>query len=175
LIYRPRILSEEMITYAYCDASYHERCTSGIAVFIGTPDYITHVNRSAAVICQSKRETSPALSVMEAEMYAICRAVLACIWLEDYRREMGYPQSGPSIIFTDSLISIRFLEDTGRTPNRQTRHLRTRVAYIKTYISKGRILMKFVPTALNCSDVLTKGLPPQVHRRHSANLMGQSG
>jgi hypothetical protein len=173
LTYHPRIHQEQLQTYCYVDASFFGRCTSGIAVFLGEPDYITHINRSAAIICQSKRESSPAISTMEAELYAICRGVLACIWVEDYRAEMGYPQPGPSIIFTDSLISIRFLEETGRTPNRQTRHLRNRVAYIKHFITLGRIIMKFVPTALNCADLLTKGLPPAVHHRHAANLLGQ--
>ena len=67
---------------------------------------------------------------MEAEILAIERGVVALEWLNNFRGEMGYPSRSPSIIFTDSLSAIKFIENTASTPNRQTRHLRRRVAKI---------------------------------------------
>jgi hypothetical protein len=174
LTYHPQRydVKASMSTYCYCDAALDGgRSTSGIALFLGVPDYINHTNRSAAVIFQSKREPTVSQSSMEAELRAIHRAMLACLWMEDYRRDLGFAQNGPSIIFTDSPISIRFLEETGRVSNRTTRHLRSRCLYIKEHITKKRIRLAFVPGALNCADVLTKGLSAVLHKRHCSNLM----
>jgi hypothetical protein len=110
---------------------------------------------------------------MDGEMLAIGRAVVACISVQNLRSEIGFPQSGPSVVFTDSFIAIRFLKDNGPPPNPQTRHLRRRVAYIRQAIAFGRIVLEFVPSDLNCADVLTKALPKAAHQRHGGNLCGR--
>jgi hypothetical protein len=109
---------------------------------------------------------------MGAEMLAIERAAKALEWVMHLREEAGFPQSSPGIIFTDSLSSIKFIENTGAAPNRQTRHLRRRVAKIREALAINMIALKFVPGALNCADVLTKPLGRVFHFRHCKNLQG---
>jgi hypothetical protein len=149
------------------------RSVSGVAVFLGTPDFKLHNNWNAAVIFFSAREHLAIISVLEAELLAIGRAVHACIYVQNLRSEIGFPQEGASLIFTDSLIAIRFLQDSGPTPNRQTRHIRRRVEFIRQAIAHGRVRLEFVPGIYNCADVLTKPLGSAAHCRHAANLMGQ--
>ena len=102
---------------------------------------------------------------------AIARGVKSLLWLEDLCEEIGFPQEGPSILFTDSAVAIRFLNDEGKMPNKQTRHLRIRTAKIKQYIAQRRIKLQFVPGHLNCADMLTKPLPREVLHRHIKNMM----
>jgi hypothetical protein len=47
------------------------------------------------------------------------------------------------------------------------------VAYIRQAIAFGRIVLEFVPSDLNCADVLTKALPKAAHQRHAGNLCGR--
>lgn len=163
---RPRI-------YAYTDASLYHMPVSGVAVFLGEPDFKTHINPSAAIICFSKRENLAVTSVFEAELMAMARGVQAIMYLIQVSEDAGFPQTEPAVLFTDSETAIRFLDETGRVPNRQTRHLRWRVQFIRDAIANNTIVLKHVRTDLNCADVLTKFLPQALHARHVANLSGQ--
>lgn len=160
-------------TYAYVDASLYVKSVSGIAVFLGKPNFTHHTNTNAAIICFSKKESLAVSSTMDAELLALERGTVACEWVTQFRQELGFPQESPSTIFTDSQTAIRFLEGTGANPNRQTRHLRRRVHFIREAISKNKIQLKFVPSEFNCADVLTKPLGKVLHHRHINNLMGR--
>jgi hypothetical protein len=161
-----------MRSYCYVDASHYVRSISGVALFMGHPDPDTHINDSAAIMVLTKIEKVAVSSSMEAELLAIERGVLALEWLMNFREEAGYPQTDQGILFTDSLSAIKFLENTGSAPNRQTRHLRRRVAKIRENIEHNMVVLRFVPGALNCADVLTKPLARVLHFRHCNNLMG---
>jgi hypothetical protein len=130
---------------------------------------------SAAIMVLTKVEKVAVSSTMAAELLAIERAVVALEWLLHFREEAGFPQTSPGIIFTDSLSSIKFIENTGAAPNRQTRHLRRQVAKIRENISKNMVELKFVPGSMNCADVLTKPLGRVLHYKHCNNLQGYGG
>ena len=159
-------------TYAYCDSGLNLKPVSGVAVFIGEPDYENHNNRNAAVMCQSKSENIAVGSTMHAEMLAIGRAIVACEAVCNLRYELGFPQPGPSIIFTDSQPAIRFITGTGSNPGRMTRHLRLRLEYVMQAIRFGRVRLLWVSSANNCADILTKPLGKVLFEKHSKNLMG---
>ena len=110
---------------------------------------------------------------MHSEILAIFRGTVTSEYIADVRDETGFPQSSPSIIFTDNQPAIRFLEQTGKIQNRTTRHLRRRTEYIRQAITSGRIKLMYVPSHLNCADVLTKALPKESFQRHTKNLMGR--
>jgi hypothetical protein len=173
LIFRRAVdVTQEMISYCYVDASFNVHSISGVAMFCGRPNLVTHNNDSAALMVLTKIEKIAVSSTMEAEMLAIERGVTALEWFSHYRKEAGYPQLGPSIIFTDSLSSIKFIENTGAAPNRQTRHLRRRVAKIRDNITRNMVVLKFVAGSMNCADVLTKPLGRVLHWKHCDNLQG---
>ena len=62
------------ITYAYVDASLMDRSISGIAVFIGIPNFKTHENLNGAVLALTKTEPEAVTSTMHSEMIVIERA-----------------------------------------------------------------------------------------------------
>jgi hypothetical protein len=57
LIYRnAKDFTSELVSHAYCDASLNVKATSGVAVFIGKPDPVNHINDSAAIMVLTKIE-----------------------------------------------------------------------------------------------------------------------
>jgi hypothetical protein len=173
LYFHPKRDNERLLTYCYVDSGVRVKSISGVAAFLGEPDYKDHINDSAAVIAFVKGEHLTVESTMDAEILAIERGVRTCLWIEDYREELGYPQFEPSIIFTDSATAIRFLQDEGKIPNRQTRHIRRKAESVKQHLRSKRCVLKYVPSAKNCADLLTKGLGRILHERHALSLMGR--
>ena len=162
------------LTYSYVDCSLYVQSVSGVGTFIGLPNFKTHENLNAAVIAFTKTETEAVVSTMHGEILAIGHGVLTSDHVTNLREEAGFPQQGPAIIFTDNDPAIRFLSDSGSVPSRQTRHLRRRVEFIKEAIRTRRVVLRYVPTHLNCADLLTKPLDRVLHERHSKNLMGST-
>ena len=160
-------------TYTYVDGGMRHRSITGTATFIGVPDLVHHINDNAAVSCLVKSESKSVTSSMHSELIAIFRGTITSEYIADARDETGFPQTSPSIIFTDNQPAIRFLEQTGKIQSRTTRHLRRRTEYVRQAIASGRIKLMYVPSHLNCADVLTKALPKDLFLRHTKNLMGR--
>ena len=175
LTYRQLPAKAEAETYTYCDAALSQsRPHIGVAVFIGVPDQEFHINKSAAVSVISKQMKVTCLDTMHAELIAIAEACKASQYVTDMRDEMGYTQTRPTTIFTDNKSAINFLKGDVSIPSKQSRHLRRRYDFIREAIKHRRIQLEWVPTDLNCADVLTKPLSRVKHERHSLNLMGHS-
>jgi hypothetical protein len=165
-------ITVEAISYCYVDASFELTSVSGVALFIGQPDRKTHINKNAAIMFLTKIEKVAVTSTMDAEILAIERGIVALEWLAQYREEIGYPQTQRSVLFTDSASAIAFINNTQKTPNRQTRHIRRRVRKIRANVVQNHVVLEHVPGALNCADVLTKPLGRVLHWKHSNNLQG---
>ena len=174
LTYHKREKGEKLLTYAYSDASLmNSRPISGVVVYLGTPDRETHKNKNAAVIAYTKKEATVTNSTMHAELLALDRAVTACKWVADLREELGVPQEEAAVIFTDSRVGIRFLQEDGAVPNKQTRHLRRHFNHIKQALARGEIKIEFVSSKLNRADMLSKAMDSKdTHEDHSRNMMG---
>lgn len=174
ITYRPpTIKNANLRTYAYVDSAIKAPYPiSGIALFLGVPDFDNHINRSAAVIVQVKKEKVVALSSMDGEIMAIIRGFLLALWVTGLRNESGFPQTDPTIIFTDNLPAIKFITGESAAPSQQTRHIRRRVAFLKDAVAHNELVLKWVPTQLNCADTLTKPLNRALFDRHTANIMG---
>jgi hypothetical protein len=146
------------ITYAYVDASLMDGSISGVAVFIGIPNYETHENINGAVIAFTKKATEKVTSTMLSEMIVVERGIKTIDYVNNICEESGFPPVGSSILFTDNDPEMRFLSGTGTAGTRQTRHLRRRVAWIKEALLQRRFILRHVPSSLNCADLLTKPL-----------------
>ena len=143
-----------------------------VAAFIGVPDFVGHTNFNASVAAFTKNEHLICEHSMDSELVAVGHGVRTAIYADNLRDEAGFPARFPAIIFCDNAPAIRFLTDSGSVPNRMTRHLRRRVEWITDAVRLRKVQLKHVPTALNCADLLTKALGPELHRRHARNLMG---
>ena len=139
----------------------------GVAAFVGVPDMENHINRNAAVGIVSKQVKVCCLSTMHAELIAIAQAIISANYVTDMRNEMGHTQSRSTIIFSDSQPAINFLKGDQAVPSQTSRHLRRRYDYIRQAVKRNEVRLVWVPTKLNCSDVLTKALARELFERHA--------
>ena len=124
---------------------------------------------SGAVIAKSKRDTTVSHSSTEAEIKAIDLAIREATWFRGFLNELGYPQTEPTVIYTDNLAAT-ILSETNNI-NDKTGHMVLRINYIYQEQKAGNIKLKWINTENNVADILTKPLPCPSYEYHSKTLM----
>ena len=151
--------------FGYADAAHISQHDSksqlGFCFFLNTT--------SGAVVAKSKRDTTVSHSSTEAEIKAVDLAIREATWFRGFLHELGYPQHGPTPIYTDNL-SAKTLADTNNTSS-QTGHLVLRINYIHQEQKAGNIILKWINTENNVADILTKALPYPIYTIHTDTIM----
>ena len=141
--------ANNLYLYAFTDASFNNDVDEGDRLggcfFLGF--------NNAAFYCYSKKDKRVSKSPMDAEIKAIGRAVeLVC----DYRelcKVLGFPQMGPTPIFTDSLSAVVLFNKGNISKFRTNKRLYNN---IKKLLNERVIMLVEIPGELNCSNSLTK-------------------
>ena len=81
---------------------------------------------------------------------------------------MGANLSAPTVLYVDNAGAIELSKDLRSC--QRSRHIERRFLKLRELVAQGHIVAKYVPTADNHADVLTKGLPAAVHQRHADAL-----
>jgi hypothetical protein len=71
--------------------------------------------------------------------------------------DLGFDQSGPSILFQDNQATILVIQ-RGQTFKGRSKHIDVRYFYIKELIDAGVIRVEYCPTALMLADALSKNM-----------------
>ena len=124
-----------------------------------------------AISWSSKKQTSVALSTMEAEFVALSHATKDAIWLRTLLTDLGFPPSGPIRILCDNQAAISYSHD--HQFHARTKHIDIKYLHVRDSISSKEIQVTYVPSKDNCADIFTKGLPRPSHS-HLVSLMGMS-
>jgi hypothetical protein len=155
----------EIRLFGMSDASYMTRYDS-----LSQLAYCFFLNRTSGTICaRSKKDTTVSHSSAEAEIKAIDLAVLKALWIRGLLSELGYPQTEPTVIYTDS-ISAKTLAETLHTSS-SSAHLVVRINFIHQEIAAGTIVLKYIDTNNMVADVLTKALPATPFQKHRDKLL----
>ena len=88
---------------------------------------------------------------------AACGAVQEAIHLRQLLNDLGYVQDKPTVIFEDNQGCIALTENP--VFHRRTKHIDIRYHFIREKVASGEVVLKYVPTADQLADLLTKGLP----------------
>jgi hypothetical protein len=157
-----------VVLSVYVDASYaiHDDRKShfGVCMFIG--DF------SASIATKSKKAKCMAISSTEAEYLALCEGAKLIAWARQLLDELGYPQSGPTIVYEDNQSTIRMVNngnDKGRT-----KHIDVRFHYVREMIENKQIVVQYKPTKEMIADILTKATPKPIFTQLRPNLLGLS-
>ena len=65
-------------------------------------------------------------------------------------------------VYQDNISAISIVQDlvyTGRT-----KHLDIRLKFVREYVRRGALLLRYLPTRKMLADVLTKGLPARTFK-----------
>ena len=123
-----------------------------------------------AIAYKSKLQPIIALSSSEAEFYASVTAAKIAKYLRMVLIELGFLQRDPTPLHEDNQAVINVVNNEKPTSN--LRHVEIQHFAIQQWRANGDIELKYIPTALNCSDAQTKGLGWSLHSRHVRRAMG---
>jgi len=126
---------------------------------------------NATVAYGSKRQECIALSSTEAEIMAASQAASEIMYARGLLAEMGVLLDGPTTLWVDNSGAVELSKDMKSC--KRSRHIERRYLKVRELVAQGHIVVKYKPTADNRADVLTKPLPPAVHRAHADALMNR--
>jgi hypothetical protein len=117
----------------------------------------------APISWRSKAQPTVAVSSTEAEYMAACDSAREALWLRQVMADLGFPQSNASIIFEDNQSCIKFTEN----PVNHTRmkHINIKYHFIKEAVASSALKLKYIPSAQNVADILTKPVSTQTFDR----------
>ena len=118
--------------------------------------YVISINEnpiSFATALQPKTASSTAV----AEYIALASAVKELIHIKQLLQELGFSIALPMNMEEDNTTCIHIA--TNPTSPRKTRHIDIRYHFLRDYISNGSIRVRYIPSALQLADILTKPLP----------------
>jgi enoyl reductase-like protein len=137
--------------FGYSDADYannvddRKSITGYVFVFAGAP-----------LSWNSMTQHSVALSTMEAEYYAVCKATQEAIYLRMLFEESGMKVEQPLVIKEDNQACISFTKQPG--DHTRTKHIDVRSCFVRRWVEHGELVLEQIDTSQQLADIFTKAL-----------------
>ena len=77
---------------------------------------------------------------------------------------MGFPQSKATVLWVDNMGAVALAKH--RCSSVRSRHIERRYLHLRELVAAGELEVRYVPTADNVADLLTKPLAKDVHMKH---------
>jgi hypothetical protein len=140
----------------FSDASFaadpdDRKSTSGYIFFLA----------NGPISWQSNKQTTVALSTMEAEYIALSEAAKEAKFLRHLLSTITTPVIGATVINTDSQSALEHVKNNIR--HARTKHIDTRHHFIRNIYTAGEIDLVHVPSGSQAADILTKALGRTKH------------
>ena len=140
------------------DNETRKSVTGYVVYFMGVP-----------VSWRSKGQQIVALSTTEAEYYALSEVVMEIKFLVQIVEFMGLEVEYPVNVFVDNVGAI-YLSRNATSSNR-TKHIDAKTHFVRDYQEDGKILVKFVRSEDNDSDIMTKNVTTTLYQKHSEKMV----
>nr|KAJ0204523.1 hypothetical protein LSAT_V11C500235470 [Lactuca sativa] len=149
--------------YGYTDSDYagcnlDKKSTSGGCHFLG--------NR--LISWSSKKQTSVAISTVEAEYVADGRCCAQLLWIQNQLLDYGFKFS-KTPIYCDNTSAIQITQNP--VQHSKTKHIEIRHHFIRDNVEKGKVVLEHVKTSEQLADIFTKALDSQ----STAYIIGELG
>ena len=144
------------ILHGYSDADWAgckdtRRSTSGYCFLLA----------NGVISWGSKKQQSVALSSTESEYMALSKATTEAIWLRKLLSELGFPQTNPTTIYSDSQSAIALTANPKY--HSRSKHIDTQYHFTREKVLSQEIILQFISTTEMAADILTKSLPAEKH------------
>jgi hypothetical protein len=133
-----------------------------------TSGYIFMTN-NCAISWKSKKQTTVALSTMEAEYIAISDAVKEVLWLNKLKKEISHDSKSVISLFVDNQSCLNFAKNPGQ--HSRAKHIDIRYNFVKEAVQSKEVDLRYCSTENNIADALTKPLTKERFEKH-CNAMG---
>lgn len=112
----------------------------------------------------TRKQQVVSLSSTEAELNALCAAACFEIWLVRLLKDLGKEAKLPVFFYEDNQSTIRIAEDSKN--HGRLKHVDVKYHFLRDLVKDGRIRIRYISTADQVADMMTKGLPATALRRH---------
>jgi hypothetical protein len=126
-----------------------------------------------AIAFKSKLQPTVATSSTEAVFITAVLAAKIAKYLRSILVELGFPPSGPTLLYKDNKAAINMVD--ANRPTEPSRHIDIQHFAIQEWRQRGDIKLAHIPGVINPSDAPTKPLGWILHRRHVRRSMGHHG
>ena len=117
----------------------------------------------------SKKQSTVALSSMEAEYMALANTTWENIWIRQLFKELGEEMDSPTNIFVDNRGTIEYTMNSGF--HARSKHIDIRHHFIRDSIAFNEASVHHCTSEENTADIFTKPLPRDKHQ----NLVNKLG
>jgi hypothetical protein len=144
--------TRESTLIAYLDADWggdvDRKSTSGALHYFGED----LVHRT------SKKQGCVVLSTAEAEYVASSSCAQNVIWLRGVLCGLNYQHREPTVIFEDNTAAIKWRSGSSR----RAKHIDLKICFVHEVMSMKEAILKYLPTAEQVADILTKPLEANI-------------
>jgi hypothetical protein len=98
------------------------------------------------------------LSTAEAEYVAASSCAQDVIWPRGVLCDLNYQQREPTVIFEDNTAAIEWSSGSSR----RAKHIYLKVCFVHEVVSMKQVILKYLPTAEQVADILTKPLETNI-------------
>ena len=123
-----------------------------------------------AICCKSEAQSATALSTTEAEYYVTSCAVQQLVWVRCLLRELGYPQTGPTVLFQDNKGCIGLSHNP--ILHTKSKHIDIRYHFVREQVAAGTVCLEYVESKHQLPDIFTKPLPKAAFTSLRHRIMG---
>jgi hypothetical protein len=120
---------------------------------------------------KSKSQKSVTLSSSEAEYVSISEITKDILFVKQVLEFLGQEIESPIKIQVDNIGAI-YMAENGASSN-QTKHVNTRYHFVRELIEDGTLMIEFVKSENNDSDIFTKNLGKELFMKHKNKFMGE--
>ncbi|KAG9086902.1 hypothetical protein FRC06_002821, partial [Ceratobasidium sp. 370] len=126
----------------------------------------------AAVSWSAKKQTTVALSTMEAEYMALSHACTQALWFRQFFEELYYDADAPTLILSDNLAALTLSVESQY--HGRSKHIDIRHHFMRDIIHERKVSTLYVPSKENLADAFTKALPAPQFSYLIKPIMGES-
>jgi len=116
----------------------------------------------------SRKQSTQALSSIEAEYMAIAAAFQEGLWLRTFFQSLSIPFSLPIRLYVNNAGAVALSREASN--NHHTKHIDIWFHFCRSHIKSGLFSTEWLASSKNTADILTKVLPRPIFSRHVSGL-----
>ena len=132
---------------------------------------VTIMFGGAAIVYKTIIQQTIALSLTEAEFYALTEAGKLALYIRHVFSDLGMEQMDTTAIYEDNRGCVQMTK--AMKPTKHTRHVDSKYFAMLEWVQTDQIVVRKIDTSDNTSDVLTKATGRIIFYRHHNTILGR--